>query len=405
MPKLTGKRLSTTPTDRPHKCPECLKTYLQQKDLNRHIRASHDLVKYTCTRCLTSFTRQYNLTEHLLKDCIPKVGSAVITRIQPLSHFLQEYKIPTTTPQVMPRCMNPEEEPSTSSLQVTSPFPSSGEAPRTSTAGASPTPIPMETDPNSQLFTHALFPSTTTTPKVSAFSSPSTPITGTSIHGSLPREHTTLEGYTLAIPEQDDMAMTQMSGLFEPSTLTPPAHIGSTSPPDLEADLALSDSTESDLERSVREEIQQLQREDWRSQGERARTATKTVWPIDCLFSSPEKSQSEESKSQDDVDPQDPPPCEVQESSDQITAILVPYSPSCSSSSSGTPLSPDEDPLRPEDPVPAAINNLMTDFLAIANNKDLLASRKISHALEATHRELTFLLYTEGLGKASPRDT
>ena len=51
------------------------------------------------------------------------------------------------------------------------------------------------------------------------------------------------------------------------------------SPPDLEADLALSDSTGSDLAHSVSEEILQLHKEGRMSPGERARTAIKTVWP------------------------------------------------------------------------------------------------------------------------------
>ena len=106
MPKITGKHSSHTKIDHPHKRPECMKTYLHQQDLNRHIRTVHDLVKYTCTRCLCSFIRQYNLTEHLLEYCVPKVGSALVRRI-PFSEFLHGYKIPTLDPQVMPRCMNP----------------------------------------------------------------------------------------------------------------------------------------------------------------------------------------------------------------------------------------------------------------------------------------------------------
>ena len=85
MPKFNGKHSTCTKLDHPNKYPECLKSYLHQKDLNRQIRAVHDLVRYTCTRCLSSFTRQYNLSEHLLKECVPKVGSVPITRIQPLS--------------------------------------------------------------------------------------------------------------------------------------------------------------------------------------------------------------------------------------------------------------------------------------------------------------------------------
>ena len=146
MPKLTGKRSSTTKIDRPHKCPKCMKTYLQQKDLNRHIRAVHDLVKYTCTRCLCSFTRQYNLTEHL-KDCVPKVGSALVTRIQPLSDFLQGYKIPSTVPQVMPRYMNTVGELTTTPLEVTTPPLSSGETPGPSTEGPQMVTIPHNSLP------------------------------------------------------------------------------------------------------------------------------------------------------------------------------------------------------------------------------------------------------------------
>ena len=63
------------------------------------------------------------------------------------------------------------------------------------------------------------------------------------------------------------------------------------------------------------------------SPGERARTAIKTVCPIECLFSSPEKSNTEEPQSQEDSGTQDPPPCGVQESLDQVPPILVPYSP------------------------------------------------------------------------------
>ena len=112
-----------------------MKTYLHQKDLNRHIMAVHDFVKHTCTRCLCSFTRQYNLMEHLLKDCVLKVGSAPVTRIQPLYDFLQGYKIPTLDPEVMPRYMNPTTvgDSTTTPLEGTTPPLSTAETPRLST--------------------------------------------------------------------------------------------------------------------------------------------------------------------------------------------------------------------------------------------------------------------------------
>ena len=100
---------------------------------------------------------------------------------------------------------------------------------------------------------------------------------------------------------------------------------------------------------------------------------------------------------------QDPPLCVVQESPDQVPPILIPYPPN-SSSTSDTVSSPGEDPLSQEASVSDAISNIMTD-LAIAGNKDYLTSSKHLHALDATHRELTFLLDTECPGRASPRDT
>ena len=76
-----------------------------------------------------------------------------------------------------------------------------------------------------------------------------------------------MEGHILAIPDQDDLYMTPMRGPSEPEELTIPALVDSASLPDLEADLALSDSTDSDLVRSVGEELLQLHREGRMSRG------------------------------------------------------------------------------------------------------------------------------------------
>ena len=81
--------------------------------------------------------------------------------------------------------------------------------------------------------------------------------------------------------------------------------------------------------------------------------------------------------------------------------LLVPYYPSSSSSPiSNTLSSPREDPVSQEPKIADAICNIMTDLLAIAEIQDTLTSTKLLHALEAAHRELAFLLETEGLGKA-----
>ena len=84
-----------TKIDLPNKCTESLKSYLHQKDLNHHIKAVHDPVKYTCTRCLRNYTRIYNLATHLAKDCIAKVGSVPIVRIQTVPEYLRDFTIPS----------------------------------------------------------------------------------------------------------------------------------------------------------------------------------------------------------------------------------------------------------------------------------------------------------------------
>ena len=117
-----------------------------------------------------------------------------------------------------------------------------------------------------------------------------------------------MEGHILELPDQDDFSMTPMRGPSEPEELTIPALLGNASLPDLEVDLAMSDSTNSDLACSVGEELLQLHREGRMSPGERARTVIKTAWPIEFLFSSPEERSTEEPQSEPDTGTQDPPP-------------------------------------------------------------------------------------------------
>jgi hypothetical protein len=72
------------------------KTYQSSYNLDRHIREKHDLVKYTCNRCLKSYSRQYNLRRHLTEDCVAKVGSTPIIRIQTVKDWWG-YNIPKLT--------------------------------------------------------------------------------------------------------------------------------------------------------------------------------------------------------------------------------------------------------------------------------------------------------------------
>ena len=51
-----------------------------------------------------------------------------------------------------------------------------------------------------------------------------------------------------------------------------------------------------------------------------------------------------------------------------------------------------------------AIENIMSDLLAIAQIKDPVMTEKCHHALEATNRELSFLLDTISLDKAHLKD-
>ena len=109
MPRIPLKTSGNTTLDNPHKSTECLKTYKHHKDLNRHIRSVHNLVRYTCTKCYNTYTRQYNLIEHLSKDCIVKVGPAPVIQIQRVLEYLQGYKIPKyPMPLNMPRYMRAE---------------------------------------------------------------------------------------------------------------------------------------------------------------------------------------------------------------------------------------------------------------------------------------------------------
>ena len=195
--------------------------------------------------------------------------------------------------------------------------------------------------------------------------------------------------------------MTPTRGPSDHEEVTILALIGSASPPDLEADLVLSDSTDSDMAPSVDEEIQ-LHREGRMSPGEWARTVIKTVWPIEFLFSSPEDRSPEEPQLEQDTGTQDPPSSVVQESPDQGSTLLVPYSPS-SSSSSDTASSSGEDPRSQEPSVSDAITYIIIDLLSIAGNQDHFTSSKFLHTVETTHRELIFLLYTEGPGQGLPQ--
>ena len=208
------------------------------------------------------------------------------------------------------------------------------------------TPHQREMDTTSQpQLTRALFPSYTTTHEVSA-TSPATPVTVAFTQGVPPRRHQSLEGHILELLEQAiNSSLTTSRGPSQPQELTTPALVGFESPPDLEADLALSNSTDSDNARSVQEEILQLHREAGMSPGERAKTVIKTVWPIDLLFSSPEDRNPEEPQSNRDEGSLETPASVFPEISDKGTTLLVPYSPSDASSPiSNTVSSSHEDP-------------------------------------------------------------
>ena len=143
------------------------------------------------------------------------------------------------------------------------------------------TPHQRELDTSSKpQLTHVLFPFFTTTHEVSAIS-PSTLVPVTSTQGSPPQRHPSLEGHIMEFTNQDvNFIMTPFRGPSEPEKLTTPALVDLELPPDLEADLALSDSSDSDIGRSVQEEILQLHRKARMSLQELAKTVIKTVWPI-----------------------------------------------------------------------------------------------------------------------------
>ena len=93
----------------------------------------------------------------------------------------------------------------------------------------------------------------------------------------------------------------------------------------------------------------------------------------------------------------------IPEKTEQGTTLLVPYSPSSSSSPiSNTASSPHEDSVIQEPTVAYAIGSIRTDLFAIAEIQDTITSTKLLHALEGTH--MSFLLEAEGLGKAHQKD-
>ena len=83
---------------------ECDKQYLRERDMNCHIREKHDFSRYTCTRCLASFTRPYNLTDYLKRDCQAKVGLVPIIAVQSIPDYRRRknYTIPTMNRDSMP---------------------------------------------------------------------------------------------------------------------------------------------------------------------------------------------------------------------------------------------------------------------------------------------------------------
>jgi hypothetical protein len=47
-----------------HACEVCNQVFTLKHNLTRHVKSTHDVIKFTCNVCLKSFTRQFNLDQH-----------------------------------------------------------------------------------------------------------------------------------------------------------------------------------------------------------------------------------------------------------------------------------------------------------------------------------------------------